>query len=196
MSGSFLRVLVVFRSALLVLALSVAGSVDLTPALAQLLEVVDANGTKVGLYVLSVQEQTPIVAFHAPDGRVFTLQVTQNSFLADFDYLLFASPDCTGTPFLFDNGLFLPSGAVDPTLFPPVAVVPPGHTVHLPGPGSLSQEVAVGSILYADGTCEAFEPSTALVFPAQAIGDLNTQFTPPFRVQLGTLPPASAPTFR
>jgi hypothetical protein len=41
MSGSFLRVLVVFRSALLVLALSVAGSVDLTPALAQLLEVVD-----------------------------------------------------------------------------------------------------------------------------------------------------------
>jgi hypothetical protein len=188
MSGLFIRVRMVFRRALLLLALSVAGSVDFTPALAQRLEIVDANGTKVGIYVLNVQDQTPIVVFNAPDGRVFTLQVTQSSFLADFAYLLFASPDCTGTPFLPDSGFFLPSGAVEPTLFPPVAVVPPGNTVHLPVPGSLSQEVAVGSILYADGTCEALEAFTELVFPAQAIGDLNTQFTPPFRVQLGTVP--------
>jgi hypothetical protein len=189
MRGFCIRVMVVCRRALLLLALSVAGSVDLPPALAQLLETVDANGTKVGLYVLSVQEQTPLVVFNAPDGRVFTLRVTHSSFLADFGTLLFASPDCTGTPFLSNTGFFLPSGAVEPTVFPPVAVVPPGNTVYLPVPGSLSQEVAVGSVLYADGTCEAFEePSPALVSPAQAIGDLNTQFTPPFRVQLGPMP--------
>lgn len=188
MRGFVIRVMGVLRSALLLLALSVAGSVGLTPALAQRLEIVDANGTRVGLYVLSVQEQTPIVVFTAPDGRVFTLQVTPSSFLADFDSLRFASPDCTGTPFLPATGFFLPSGAVEPTLFPPVAVVPPGTTVHLPVPGSPSQEVAVGSNLYADGTCEAFDPFPELVSPAQAIGDLHTQFTPPFRVQLGTMP--------
>jgi hypothetical protein len=174
---------------LVLLAVAAGLLASRVPALAQPLEVVDATGSKVGSDVISVQEQGPSVAFNL-DGRVFALVVTQNGFDGS-SLLLFASPDCfgTGTPFLLDNSLFFPSGAVDPAILPPVAIAPPGSTVYLPVPGSPSQSLAVSTLLFADGTCRALpEPATVQAFPAQALGDLSTQFVPPFRVQIVPLP--------
>jgi hypothetical protein len=172
--------------------LAVAGSINLAPALAQSLEVVDTNGDKVGSSdVLGVQERGPIVAFDL-DGRVFTLLVTQNSF-EGASSLLFTSPNCftTGTPFLPDTSLVFPSGAAEPALLPAVAVAPPGKTVYLPVPGSPSQSIAIGSVLLSDGTCQApSQPTTVPAFPAQAVRDLSTQFTPPFQVQFGSFLPS------
>jgi hypothetical protein len=169
--------------ALISLATFLGGSLGLAPALAQPLEIVDANGTKIGSNVIGAdQEQRLRVAFNF-DGRVFTLLVTQSDFLSDFT-LLFQSPDCTGNQFVIDNSIL--SGT--PSLVASVAVAPPGKTVYLPVLNSSSQSITVGSTLSSDGTCSPVTPFEAPVFPAQGIADLSTQFMPPFRVQF-VLPP-------
>jgi hypothetical protein len=160
--------------ALMSLVSLLGGSLGLVPALAQPLEIVDANGSKIGSDVIGADEAGFVrVAFNL-DGRVFTLLVTQNDVVSDLR-LIFASSDCTGNPFLLDTS---------PSLVTPTAVVPPGNTVYLPVLNSSSQSITVGSLMSSDGTCEAIpEPFELPVFPAQGIADLNTQFIPPFRVQ-------------
>jgi hypothetical protein len=180
---------------LLVLTLLVVGSVSRTPVRAQPLEVVDANGTKIGSDVIGVIGQLPRVAFNL-DGRVFALLVTQTGFFSDHNpglqnLLVFASPDCSGPPFVEDI-----SATVElPLLLSPVAVAPPGQTVYLPVPGSSGQNLNVGSVQFEGGFCPPVpaesQPFTVLAVPAQGLLDLSTQFVPPFRVQL--VPPSSGP---
>jgi hypothetical protein len=189
----------------MVLTILVVGSVSRTPVRAQPLEVVDANGTKIGSDVIGTADiaifgidyrgQLPRVAFNL-DGRVFTLLVTQTGFLSDQNVGLqnlpvFASPDCSGPPFVED----ISATVGRPLLLSPVAVAPPGQTVYLPIPGSSSQELNVGSFLFEDGICEPIpaeiQPFAVLALPVQGLLDLSTQFVPPFRVQL--VPPPSGP---
>ena len=196
---------------LVLLAVAAGLLASRVPALAQPLEVVDANGTKIGSDVIGVsgtediviggflvidyRGQLPRVAFNL-DGRVFALLVTQTGFFSDHNpglqnLLVFASPDCSGPPFMEDI-----SATVGlPLLLSPVAVAPPGQTVYLPVPGSSGQDLNVGSFQLEDGFCQPvpaeIQPFTVLAVPAQGLLDLSTQFVPPFRVQL--VPPSSGP---
>ena len=102
--------------------------------------------------------------------------------------LTFESPDCSGTPFLYQP----PN-----RLFDWAAVAPPGMTLYLPETeGMAPRTIVPGSFFEAVGGCQTsltpigFDdpsnpPPTAYFVPAAAIVDLLTLFTPPFRLVFG-----------
>ncbi len=156
----------------------------LSPATAQVLRISDANGTKIGDTIgISAQGQ-PIIPFNL-NGQLIPLVVTQDRFFGNTQ-LLFESVDCTGPRFLVD--ISVTPNAVIPVLFPPVVVAPPGNTILVSGPNS-SQSITARSILSLDGTCQTLpQPFSTAAFLAQATIDLDTQFFPPFSMQLIPLP--------
>lgn len=174
------------RMVLITMTLIVVSSLDLISVLAQSLQVFDSNGTKVGSDVIGMEGEMPLIAFSAPDARVFLLSVTTNALQSNLP-LAFESPDCSGTPFLT---------ATD-SLVAPVSIAPPDNTVYLPVPESLIQSVTVGSLQSSDSTCLPIPsigaPIVFEVYPAQGIGNLATllPFIPPFRIQLA--PPPALP---
>jgi hypothetical protein len=143
------------------------------------LEIVDAQNARVGA-VMGIQGQFPTVLFRV-NNRLFPLLVGQEH-LTGTGPLLFQTTNCSGTPFLQDAGV-LPNGIV-PLLLPPVAVVPPGSRVFLPTVGSSSQSINVQSVRYTIGSCQRLPQATPVAaFPAAVVMNLDTQFTPPFRIR-------------
>lgn len=160
---------------------------------AQPVEVVDVNGVKIG-DVIGVDSgffPEPKVALDL-DGRLFKVSVNPLGFQGDS--LIFGTPDCTGTAFFLDTNIPLPDGTSVPPLFTPVAILPPGNTVHLPVPGLPGQPLTIGSIL-DDGTCQPLESpiNNVPALSIQPVIDLNTRFLPPFRVQFAPPPPPPPP---
>lgn len=140
-----------------------------------LVRVFDANGKQVGNTV-GVEKTRVTVALTA-GGYVFVLRAFQDHF--EFEgpgTIFFESLDCSGTLFISAQG--------DPTVLQLVALAPPGNTVYVPSPGAAPRSITANSALYVSG-CTTQLPGGQTVdgaFPAVALMDLNSQFTPPFRV--------------
>ncbi len=146
------------------------------------LTVVDANGVAVGSVVDTV---TPLGS--APSGAtvvlrrnnvLFAVGVRAATFVGS-SALFFLSANCTISPgeqpYVRDNG----------GVFPSVAVAPPGSTVYVQDSSVDASEVGTHSFIRAGETTCTQSNNTFLSFPAVAIIDLATEFTPPYRVQMG-----------
>ncbi|HEV8717356.1 MAG TPA: hypothetical protein VGX03_31615 [Candidatus Binatia bacterium] len=180
----------------------------LTPSWAQslkkrtILTVVDARGKKVGkvfgvtgsflvrrFFGVVPAPSGVLVAFQVKGHPPFMVGVVADRFIGNSP-VVFASTDCSGTPFLPDStpilvGADLSSDAVGTgdALLPPVAVASPGQTVYLPDPVAPSQRIVEGSLLI-NGTCSPVSGSSPTdVHPALALIDLERVFTPPFRLR-------------
>jgi len=139
--------------------------------------VVDANGAEVG--AAFDNPIVPTVLIHVGQ-RLIPLFVAKDSFLATAQ-LVFQSLDCTGPPFMrAPNGPSSIRGLVDSA-----AIGPPGATAYQPDLNVPSQAIIYKS-LFSGGVplpapcSQVAEGETILAFPAVAIIDLSTQFTPPF----------------
>lgn len=145
------------------------------------LAVYDANGKKVGDVEDLGGSNVPLVIFHMND-HVFTLRAIR-PFLAGTRGLLFKSGDCSGVAFFeFESYPGSQTQAFEVSLLPVTAVGPPGSTVYIPTPNTLSQSIATGSFFSQFDGCLA-DGSTRTVVPALSIVDLDTLFTPPFSVK-------------
>jgi len=134
-------------------------------------KVLDAKGKLSG--IASGAGGTNAVMEFNVGGQVFNLVVSGNRFFGN-DNLFFESPDttCAGTR-------LMQPGSSD-ELLTGVAIGPPGSTVYAPDSQAVPQTITVGS--YFSYYCSGFAFTTPLV-PAVALVDLDTQFTPPFKVK-------------
>ena len=138
--------------------------------------VVDANNRVIGRADLGdVARGSDLNLLFQVGEQVFALEVQAAGWRrGEASSLLFESTDCSGQPFI--------SATME--ILTPAFVSPPGNTVYLPIPGSAMQTINPRSERDRDGQCSPvsfFEPSA---FPAQAVINLDTLFTPPFRVQI------------
>ncbi len=141
------------------------------------LSVVDANGKAVGKLVdlYKGSAGTAIVALKANDF-IFTVFIHRDTFeTAD---LCFESADCSGPAVSCD--------CLDPPLIGAAAAVvsSPGNTLYAPAAGAAPRQVMLQSTRSADGTCQGLSGGFAcdVALPIQPLIDLNTLFTPPFRL--------------
>ena len=103
------------------------------------------------------------------------------------DDLAFESTDCSGPPYLISSE----SGG--PSLFAAASIAPPGHTLYVEDTGASSRSINVGSTLPSVDGCGAFSPPFAMeAIPALTMVDLDTLFTPPFRLVAGSQGQAGA----
>jgi hypothetical protein len=137
--------------------------------------VVDANGKAVGIATSSGGQQ--VFLMFKVGEQVFTIFVARNRIFGGSPLLRFLSPDCSGAPLL----VVFPDQD-DIYLLTPFAIAPPGSTIYAPDPQAAPQTITVGSMLSGDGSCLTGEFSE-LVVPAVALIDLDTEFTPPFKVK-------------
>ncbi|MEM8501235.1 MAG: hypothetical protein AAF542_24690 [Pseudomonadota bacterium] len=112
-------------------------------------------------------------------GRIVAVSAQQNGFRGNGS-LYFATSDCTGTAYVpSSNGVFAD-----------VAVQSPGNTLYIADQGIQPGPVDVGSFIANPhsgvsnaGTCLTTN-FTITGLPATASIDLNTLYTPPFRVEM------------
>lgn len=107
---------------------------------------------------------------------VAPLNVTSDGIFS-WDYpvrLYWASTDCSGTPFV--------DAQISNRLFPRSFVGPPGQTVYIPDPESMPQYITVMSFSDNDGPCDTVTQTPNAVRAIPSV-DLNTLFTPPFRLR-------------
>lgn len=118
---------------------------------------------------------TPIVLLDV-DGPLIAVNIAREGFFTT-TILYYESTNCSGTPWLVE---------MPPLhgLLPSVAIGPPGHTVYVPAGDPPSRLPSIRSAL-ADGRCFVpFVPRSVMV-PTEALIDLETEFTPPFRLRSG-----------
>jgi hypothetical protein len=148
------------------------------------LTVVDANGKTLGtaaaINAIGDQRPTVTIAFSL-SGRFFALEVAKDSFFGADD-LWFESTDCSGTPFFETFEISDRGGA--PLNLSRAGVAPPGSTVYLPNLEATPRTIAARSSLGHRGTCVSFDFTNDVgpVVPTEPHLDLNSLFTPPFRV--------------
>ena len=145
--------------------------------------VVDSAEKKVGNVLDLVYFSLPEIVFSVKGYPPFALTVFPDR-LAGPNALLFASSDCSGTPYM----LIISSGFFVDTL-PVVATGPPGHTVYIADTSSPVQQISPNSEVVETQSfdCQTvdFGGGTDAVFPAIPLIDLNTKFMPPFQVRSG-----------
>lgn len=152
------------------------------------LAVVDANDNKVG-DVLGVDFRPfgtsgvglVFIAFRV-NQHAFVLGLTRESFFGsgtgisgESNSVAFESIDCSGTPYVRDT-----TTTDNTSVFPITQVVGPGSTVYIQEPEANSQLPTLQSVLTTEGSCESTFLTSTRVFPAVAVIDLNTLYTPPF----------------
>ena len=151
------------------------------------LTVVDAEGTTVGR-ALVLKGLNATVALRI-DGQVVGLDVFRDFFLGTLDSdLLFESSDCSGPAFIRQEDAMA-------SLPAPSFVFAPGRTIYIPDAEAEVRTITVRSSSwrsirdpYACGPWH--EDPGVLVRPMRPTIDLNTVFTPPFRLVTNT--PGSA----
>lgn len=132
--------------------------------------VVDANGKLIGN---AIPDGTSASLVFKVGGQVFGVTVHGDGFARDGG-LVFESPDttCSGTPLI----------EVRPAaLLTDRAIAPPGSTVYVADPQAVPQTITRGSIFF-NGFCLSLGGSASAV-PVVALVDLDTMFTPPFKVK-------------
>jgi tetrahydromethanopterin S-methyltransferase subunit G len=130
--------------------------------------VVDNTGKKIGS-IVGVMQGTRITIVVLPiNGQLFPLEVLRDGYVRGGG-LFFTSTDCTGQA-------YVPSGT---SPFLETRVLSPGNTLH--GESGPAQLVNLQSRFEEGAGCFAGEFSTTVV-PMNPLIDLDTEFTPPFRV--------------
>jgi len=141
----------------------------------------DANNKQVG----EVMSITPLTGNQAVvavkvNGQKMVF-IADPSSLRSFSIfrLWFQSPDttCAGTPLIqvaSSPGAYF--------VLPPGVLGPPGTTLYIPDPNAAPQTISVGSQFGSFG-CQSGTFSVPDLVPALAVIDLDTLFTPPFRVE-------------
>ncbi len=143
-------------------------------------KVVDANGKELG--IATTPGGTGAILVFNVGGQVFSVAVGGDGFFQN-GLFVFEFPDttCSGTLLVQVSPLSPPAD-----LLTRVQIAPPGHTVYVPDPQAVPQTISVGSTQFPGGSCSSFcfpVCGTALVVPVVALVDLDTQFTPPFKVK-------------
>lgn len=138
--------------------------------------VIDANDVLVG----EVIQLTPTAATVIAElgGYLFGLRVTADGSIEGIGIggavLEFTTTDCSGRP--------VSSYAAGPTFLTPVVVSAPGNTLYAPDARATPRSYRVRSSRDATGTCTSANRATFGV-RLRTLGDLNSMFTPPFRLQ-------------
>lgn len=168
-------------------------SIDLTDgrvtALEQRLEVVDANGLKIGNVEGLMGVQGGVWVVFRADGRLVPIWVQVEKFRGfaglGGDRVRFESLDCSGPP-MINTAL----GNDQPVPFPLTAVTAPaagvpGRTIYVEVLDGIGQDLPMQSFLWQDGVCTTeVSPSMMHVFPTITIDSIDLDlFVPPFRVQ-------------
>jgi hypothetical protein len=150
------------------------------------LSVVDASGKTMGklLDLYKGNSGSAIVALKAND-LIFTAWIHRDGF--ETGDLCFESADCSGPAFACDCGDAPLLGAAQ------AAISAPGNTLYASAAGAIPRPVTFQSEIYSDGTCQnVFGGSCDAALPVQAMIDLNTMFTPPFRLVASSPMPVAA----
>jgi len=150
------------------------------------LTVCDSKGKTVGGVIEGAfyLSHVPVVALKAGD-QVVTVGAKPN-YLVGNDQIVFATPDCSGTPYF----VVPTSLGYLPTLIPQSFVTNEG-TLYTPGAGSSPLTVNVLSSWQtefppppaANACYSPYELAEVSVVEAQAVGDLNAMFQPPFALR-------------
>jgi hypothetical protein len=134
------------------------------------LQVVDADGKVVGP-VVSLSGLNPVVVFKV-DGQVITLQLMGDRFFG-YDAVWFAGTGCTGNTYVQPSSSALPMTGVDHL----------GRVYVDEGAGNPAL-VTIRSYGFPNETNACTAAGFQLfVVPATFVGDLNSYFTAPFRVE-------------
>ncbi len=165
------------RARLLCRAVGLSGTLLLAfPAPGQLQpmnpQVVDATGRVLGP-LIGGDGQYALVAFGAK-GITFALRVRGNTYSCPIQSLFFASPDCSGTPYVSEQ----PGNSA----FAPCAVVAPGRSVFAADPAVPAETIVARSSL-GELACESFSPYMATGVPAVFVIQLDAEFVPPISVR-------------
>jgi hypothetical protein len=150
--------------------------------------VYDANDTKVGELIGSTDRTLqPAEVLFRIDGHSFVLSVFADRFAGTSDRVYFEGDNCVGRSFLFLSSTL---SQVRPTLLPLIAVAPPGSTVYLAenhGPAQTfhyNSTLTASSLSTAGGVCDSPGGNNPInARQATPLVDLDTMFTPPFRIQ-------------
>ena len=154
-----------------------ANAQQLQPSVAVVL---DATGKLVGPVVGTDGTLNVVVAFTV-NRKVFTVFVTADRFYGVKEGVVFASNDCSGTPYISVD----PGEPIPGNLFLMTSTAEPGSTVYRALPGAGEEVIVAGSALDSPGTggCRSFEPGLIPVVASEALIDLAPLFTPPFRLR-------------
>ena len=133
----------------------------------------DADGKKVGRVLdLAVAPQEALVPVRV-NGTTVVLHVGKDAITADRQ-LFFASPDCTGTPYIFaEPGILFESSTT---------VAAPGWTLYKQQPGAPAQTIIRQSTRRIED-CLPISAAEISVFPAVPVLDLSTIYSAPFSVR-------------
>ena len=147
--------------------------------------VVDATGKKVGS-VVNTQGGLAGVLIEV-EGRIFSVNVTKDGLVPTGTGLLFATPDCSGTPYLPPS---VPNSLVSGSTFGP-----PGKSLYVEESGAIAQLVLPLSQIIVPpagpASCVTFPPpppgvpppGPALLVPAVQLVNLNVFVPPPFSIR-------------
>ncbi len=153
------------------------------------LQVIDSNEKQVGIFAgflwpldapMSDQFREAVV-FLTVNSQSFALRLN-DKFYYPGNKIYYTSLDCTGTPYLSMNAININYKGITQT---PVGITSPGQTVHLPQSGSTPVTIQVQSYWLDDTHCGNFSPPNSVfeyVIEAYPLVNLNTMFTPPFKV--------------
>jgi hypothetical protein len=154
----------------------------------QSVDVVDAKNQSLGKVFINPNFRPETMIVFKVKAAFVILPFTPDGFARTEDYVQWSNNDCTGTAWLY----FDADPSAEPSMFAPAALVGPGNRLYVPVPGSVPQNVEVHSIQikpvpdypeYPNGCISDFVSGIITAWPAQLVGDLDTQFTPPFRLR-------------
>jgi hypothetical protein len=156
--------------------------------------VVDSTGKAVGSVIgsqnVSAVVGGPISIMAGAGGLAFWLLIDRDGLFSSLLMgPLFATSDCSGTPYVYPP---------DPSAFVmPSAIGLPGKSLYAPQPGAIGRFVTLASAMYSSPSvptafCGALPPpppgvppnNTLFVVPAVPLVDLNTVFKPPFSLRI------------
>lgn len=138
--------------------------------------VVDSKGKVVGATFVSGRAIPRPTVLLQLEQHLVAVEVARDRFYPA--NLLFESPDCLGTPWLFGgHPTYEPPGLLSASV-----VAPPGQTLYVQTPGAQLELRTIQSSLQPDDVC-AKNDFTTYMLPAQPLIDLDTVFTPPFSLR-------------
>lgn len=132
---------------------------------------IDASLLVGGLY----PTPAPTVAFKNGQ-QIVIVGVRPDHFIGTEQFIVFGTADCSGTPYFFAPG-------TGPSLIPP-SIVGNDGTVYASVSGSPETVYILALMLSGEldpaSTCQSYENGDTQVLEARAVGNLASQYQPPF----------------
>jgi hypothetical protein len=136
----------------------------------------DAAGRKVG-DVVGVEQQVPLVSLSV-EGKTFVLKAFPNRLVGN--PLYFATPDCSGTPYV-GYGSFDPN--TPSSTLSLAAAVDPNGVVYVTEPNAVPAQQFIGSQQMPQGHCVQLFPQLRRVLASAPLLFLDEHFTRPYAVR-------------